>query len=214
MDSKETFRNYPKFPGPFNSWEVVVQTNHELGKMELFLVFSSGKREAVLRHLWLKLLWDQLSSRELELLILSLKTSDHKIWAVLKALASNTLRKKEIRRRINILEELRGEKISSRESYNGTKRIRIEIRKETRKLPKPTKYSGYVRTPSSVGTKSRKTRVIETVSELPKLSEKEFDWYESMFSVQDSFLQGIFPADEVQISTETEISSFSLKFIL
>lgn len=168
------FRNFPKFPGTFFSWRVVYSTNHESGEQVDLLVFSSGKREAVLNGLWLKFLWDQLARDEFELFILTLKDSDSSKWSFLKLLTY--IDKKTLRKRLNYFEELLGHKISSRETYLGTRSIRIEIQKEIRRLPKPPKFSGYVRNISALGSKSRKTRFLETFTEEVILDENEFNW--------------------------------------
>jgi hypothetical protein len=169
-----TFRNYPKFPGVFFSWRVILSTDHEKGKQDALFVFSSGKRETVLEYLWLKFLWDQLSGEEFTLFLMTLKDSDHKKWAFLKVLLLKD--KKSLRRKLNEIEQHLQIPVSSRERYQGYKRVRVEIQKETRRLPKPTKFSGYVRNISAIGSKSRKTRFLETVTEQIYLDEKQFDW--------------------------------------
>jgi len=169
-----TFRNYPKFPGVFFSWRITLSTDHEKGKQDALFVFSSGKRETVLEYLWLKFLWDQLAEDEFSLFLLTLKDNDHKKWAFLKVLLLKD--KKSLRRKLNQIEFRIGEQVSSRERYQGYKRVRIEIQKETRRLPKPTKFSGYVRSISAIGSKSKKTRLLETMTEEIYLDEKQFDW--------------------------------------
>lgn len=169
-----TFRNFPKFPGIFFSWRIILSTDHEKGVQDALFVFSSGKREAVLEYLWLKFLWDQLAQEEYSLFLMTLKDNDHKKWAFLKVLLLKD--KKSLRNRLNKIETQTGQTISTRERYLGYKRIRIEIQKETRRLPKPKKFSGYVRNISAIGSKSRKTRFLETITETIYLSEKQFDW--------------------------------------
>lgn len=168
------FRNYPKFSGVFFSWRVVLSTDHEKGFQDVLFVFSSGKREAVLEYLWLKFLWDQLSSDENLLFLMTLKETDYKKWAFLKVLLQSN--KKTLRSRLNQIESKSGLEVSSRVRYQGHKRIRIEIQKESRRLPKPKKFSGYVRNISAIGSKSRKTRFLETITEQIYLDEKQFDW--------------------------------------
>jgi len=55
--------------------------------------------------------------------------------------------------------------------------MRIEIQRITRRLPKPKKFSGYVRNISQIGTKSRKTRRIETIASKEFIMKDEFNWY-------------------------------------
>jgi hypothetical protein len=89
-----------------------------------------------------------------------------------------TYPKKLIRERLNTFEKLTGVKQTSRNSYQGMKRMRLEIFQIERKLPKVPKYSGYVKTPSSVGSKSSsKVRLPEPTSEPEYYLDKEFDWF-------------------------------------
>jgi len=173
-----TFRSYPKFSGGFFRWRVTLSTDYNRGLQEDFLVFSSGRRDTALNHLWLKFLWDQLTKDEFFLFILTLKDSDQKKTAFLKA--NLLVEKKILRKRLNLLENKLGEKVSSRTRYNGSKSQRIEIQRIQRKLPKPKKYSGYIRNISSLGTKSRKTRFLETIVRKDVFFEEEFNWYQAL----------------------------------
>jgi len=121
------------------------------------------------------MLWDQLTSEEFLLLLLSLKDSDDMKFAFLKA---NTLiSKKILRERLIVIQSILGEDPDSRSKYTGYKRLRIEIQRIKRGLPKPKKFSGYVRNISSLGTKSRKTRRIETIANMEFIMKDEFNWF-------------------------------------
>lgn len=153
--SQQRLRDKPKFSGAFYSWKQTVVIDRDKGVEEYFLVFSSGKREAVRRYLWLKLLWAELTKEEFHLFLLTLGDREDKKWAMVKLLSS--LPRKLLRARLLRLEELLGEKRSSRESYLGSQRIRIELQRGTRKLPKTPKYSGYVRSIASLGKSGSRT---------------------------------------------------------
>jgi len=84
---------------------------------------------------------------------LLLKDSNFKEWSALKAVTF--LRKKLIRRRIQEGELYLGEKVSSRQSYLGSRRINIEVQYGTQRLIKVPKYSGYVRSIAALGKTKR-----------------------------------------------------------
>lgn len=121
------------------------------------------------------MLWDQLTNEEFLLFLLSLKDSDDMKFAFLKA---NTLiSKKILRERLIVIQSALGIEPDNRSKYTGYKRMRIEIQKISRGLPKPKKFSGYVRNISSLGTKTRKTRRIESIANMEFIMKDEFNWY-------------------------------------
>jgi len=141
------FRTFPLFKGKFFTFAVDLYTNYELGYKEVFLVFSKGSREATLKKLWLKLVWDNLTSEEFSLLISSLTDLDYKKWAFLKAIT--LLPKQMVRKRLIEAEQQTGETVSSRLSYQGIQSMGIEIQRINRKLPKPKKFKGYIKSNSA-----------------------------------------------------------------
>jgi len=145
----EEISRFPRFQGGFHTWRQTIFIDQENRIKDVFLVFSSGKREAVQKLLWHKLVWDQLSKIEFELFIFLLKDSDYIYWSFLKLLAF--IPKKILRKNLNVAEKRLNLPITSRESYIGLLRIRIEIRKETRSLPKTKKFSGYIKSLASRG---------------------------------------------------------------
>jgi hypothetical protein len=77
------------------------------------------------------------------------------------------------------MEQILGERITKRESYQGMKRLKIEIQLEIVKLVKVPKFSGYVRNISSIGRNSGGSRYIpEPVSEEFSEDHESVDWYE------------------------------------
>jgi DNA polymerase III delta prime subunit len=168
----------PKFNGRFYSWRVTLATQETKGTKDVLLVFSSGKREAVKEYLWLKFLWNQLSKEEFLLFIATLKESEEKKFAFLRRL--NNYSKRELRERLNKLEGLIGDKISSKERLQGYYRLRIEIHKEIRRLPRTKKFTGWVRSASAIG--SKKTTLVRRLDEMVPpdwefVEESSFDWY-------------------------------------
>jgi hypothetical protein len=149
--------SFPRFSGGFVRWSVVTFIDRDKSTSSVLLVFSKGKRTAVKRYLWLKFLWNSLTRLEFKLFLMTLDNSDEdkRKWAFLKALTSNS--HKLLRGRLLKAELFLGLKESTRESYLGTKRMRIEIYEIDRRLKKTRKYTGYIKSPSSAGRKSRRS---------------------------------------------------------
>lgn len=93
--------------------------------------------------------------------------------------------KKVIRRRLNNLELLFGEKVSSKERLSGYYQLRIEIREETRRLPRPPKFSGYIKSPSAAGSKRQLVRQLldEMVTGEEYVDVEKVSWY-NLLSVE------------------------------
>jgi len=153
MKFSTILRRKPKFRGKFFQFRVIVDEHQDKGYQNFLLVFSSGKQEVVRRALWLKWLWNNLTREEYTLFILMLKESNSKEWSALKAV--QFLRKKTLRQRVIQGETYLGEKVSSRLSYLGSRRINIEIQYGTQRLIKVPKYSGYVRSIAALGKTKR-----------------------------------------------------------
>jgi len=177
---QQQLRTKPKFSGPFFTWRKTLYTNRETGLWDCLRVYSSGSRAAVLKFLWLKFLWNELTRVEYQLFISCLNESseDKRKWAFLKVLNSD-ISKKKLRNRVIQLEILYGLKPSTRERYLGMKRIRIDVQQEQRKLPKVPKFSGYVRNISSIGRGGKKNSssfLDDAVEPTAFYIEKEVDW--------------------------------------
>jgi len=167
----------PKFSGPFHTWRQSLFTDREKGIETVLLVYSSGSREAVREYLWLKFLWNQLSQIERTLFLASLRDTEEKKWSTMKLM--QIFPKKVIRRRLNNLEFLFGEKVSSKERLSGYYQLRIEIREETRRLPRPPKFSGYIKSPSAAGSKRQLVRQLldEMVTGEEYVDVEKVSWY-------------------------------------
>jgi hypothetical protein len=190
----------PRFKGRFITTKVKLTTDHEKGMECRLIVYSKGSRQAIIKFLWLKFLWDQLTRSEF-LLFLSIPEvlSNEKMFNYLSVI--NTIPKKIARRNLLKAEEYLEIEISSRERYQGIKDLDIEIYQETRNLPKPPKFSGYVKTPSSVGTKSsRGSSFLETTTDpdvIMKSLIEPISWYKLLTVGTDSLLsEDLFSSDE------------------
>lgn len=119
-------------------------------------VSSSGDRKTVLKKLFLKWLWDELTSEEMELFICLPETiGTPVIFACLQARARG-IPKKLIRNRLNkiIVLNLLGEKITpfTRERYLSLKQVRITLKKIRIPARPLTRYSGYTKNYKDKGT--------------------------------------------------------------
>lgn len=183
MDKQHTeIRRFPRFKGRFFTWSQTIFVDQEnRSKVDLF-VFSSGKREAALRYLWLKLIWDNLSKIEYELLVLSLKDSEHIKWSFLKLLLF--VPKRILRKNLIAAETKLGLAVSSRESYLGYHRLSIEVQRRTRRLPKTKKFSGYIKSLASRG----KSQLGVGRIELPTVAYPDFQDEVNQFEYWEALL--------------------------
>jgi hypothetical protein len=176
MTQNEKFRKTPRFRGGFFTWSSTIFTDQENGVKAVFLVYSSGKREVVKKFLFKKLVWDQLSKIEFELFLTLLKDSDYLYWSFLKLLVF--VPKKILRKNLVKNETILGLPVTSRESYLGSLRINIEIQKVIRNLPKPPKFSGYIKSLAARG-KSRPGELgIEPNSSEPSEYQENIDMFQ------------------------------------
>jgi len=175
-------RRHPRFKGRFFTTKVTTFVDQENRLKVGFLVFSSGKREAVKKMLWLKLVHDQLTKIEYELFISLLDDKDAKIWSFLKLLIIAP--KRLLRKRLIETETRLGQEISTRGSYIGTKSLSIEIQRETRRLPKTKKFSGYIRSLASRGKSQLGTGRIE----LPSIEIPDFKDEINQFALWEAWL--------------------------
>lgn len=169
-------RMKPTFKGPFIRWKLSYNINREMGYEDCFVVFSSGKRHVIHSYLWHKLVWDTLSKEEYSLLLSFPETlRNDKITGFIRSIQN--IPKKVVRNRLNKLEQLLGQKVTSRECYQGYKRIRIEFYEERIKLSRTPKFSGYVRNISSLGKGSRGTGIPEPAPFVYEDEVVDTDWY-------------------------------------
>lgn len=168
----------PRFKGAFHSFSVSVHTNREKGTDSRLFVYSQGSRTAVAEYLWLKFLWDELSRKEFELFLsLTEIINNEKKFATLRAVNLNG--KKITRKKLVWYETLLEGKSSNRLRYLGFRQLVVEIYDYQRSLPKVPKFSGWVRSSSSIGSKSpRGSSFLEPLAILENDYEnKVLDWY-------------------------------------
>lgn len=168
----------PKFSGGFKTFSVVEFNNREQGTESRFLVYSQGSRDKVIEYLWLKLLWDELSRPEMELFLALPEVLNSEMkYGALRALLLKP--KREIRHRLVNCSFLEKKERPTRDRYQGYQRLDVEIKRITRNLPKVPKYSGYVKSASSVGTKSPgRSSFLDPLAVIENdYMDNSFDWF-------------------------------------
>lgn len=142
-------------------------------------MYSQGSRTSVARYLWLKFLWNELTEVEMRLFLTLPETLNSEIKvATLRSILIKG--KTEVRWRLTQCPFLETDEQISLESFQGFKRLDVEIYDLTRSLPKVPKFSGWIRSSSAKGSKRS----------LPKSSfdevqdddrddyfDVQFDWY-------------------------------------
>lgn len=180
---------FPRFRGGYRTISVSVSTNREKGTKEVFLVYSQGSRGAIQKYLWYKFLWDELTKQEMELFLTMPETLIDPIkYAALRACL--IIGKKKVRDRIVTTPFLDEKDKPTRTRYQGIKGFRIEISRETRKLPKVPKFSGWIRSSSTKGSKRPGgPSFLEPLAiNEDDYNDFSFDWY-SYLTVGESYLQ-------------------------
>jgi hypothetical protein len=138
------FKEYRK---GFHEFKVASSfTTPKFGEVMVWNVISSGKRSTLFRFLFLKWLWDELTSKEFGFIIsLPEFFSTEEFVACARAYASGSP-KKIIRTRLNEYRKLRGFKTLSQEKYRSMKSGLKYSLQEYNFRPGPTKkYSGWTR---------------------------------------------------------------------
>jgi len=149
---------FPRFSGKFFTWSLLIDVTQQKNSAEerRLRVFSSGKRGTVFHYLWLKYLWDELTTQEYFLFISFPECfRNPKILAFL-TLRARGLPKILIRKALINWESLRGETFSLRETYQGIKGLSLEIWMILRRLRPVKKYTGYVKSIAALGKGSRR----------------------------------------------------------
>jgi len=178
----------PRFSGGFKTFRIAISTNREKGTKDNFIVYSQGSRLAFHKFLWYKFLWDELTKLEMEVFLIMPETlSNPMIFGALRALL--ILGKKAVRDKIVTTPFLLDKDKPTRVKYQGIKGLGIEISRETRKLPKVPKFSGWIRSSSQVGSKSRRgPSFLEPLDIIEDdYSDISFDWY-NYLTVGESYL--------------------------
>lgn len=199
IGKKPTVRKIPNFSGGFFTWTQTFNINREQGFIERFVVLSSGKRQSVIKKLWLKLLWDELSELEFFLFISMPEVlGNNKFNGFLRMKLE--VPKKILRQRLLKIENLLGNTLSSRVHYQGIKNLKVEILTEKTSLAKTKKFSGYIKSLSQRGKSSGGSGIPEPIDEITFHDEEEIDWYD-LLSVEGFTLLGksVHLPDEAQL---------------
>lgn len=173
----------PRFSGGFKTFTVSKSINRETRVESRLIVFSQGSRSKVLEYLWLKHLWDELTKKEYELLILSGILKSELKYDTLRVI--NIQGKKKTRDKI---QEFFPDGEFSRVRYQGFKRLDVEIYEYQRSLPKTPKFSGWIRSASAKGSKRSPgaTSYLEALTHIDHRSDRiSLNWYE-LLTVDDS----------------------------
>jgi hypothetical protein len=172
----------PRFAGGFKTFTVSISINREKRVESRFCVFSQGSRNKVFEYLWLKLLWDELSRLEIQLVMLSELNSNLK-FSILKSINSHG----KVHTRNRLL-KLFPEGTYSRERYQGFKRLDVEIYEFQRNLPKTPKFSGWIRSASAIGSKRPLggSSYLDTLTSTEYKDEIIIDWYHLLTVVDNT----------------------------
>lgn len=140
------------FRGPLITFPILISVDREKAVLRRWIVFSQGKRSVLVRYLFGKLLWDELSSFEKRILFsLPEITNDITIFLSLKALNLG-ISKRDLRKRLELspFPEL---KFISRQQYLSIKgRVQFFFKLEEINLRKTRKFSGYTKHHRDKGT--------------------------------------------------------------
>jgi hypothetical protein len=123
-----------------------------------------------------------LTSIEYLLFLSILKETDYREWNYLKFLLEIPV--STLRKRLIAGEQKKGLVPSSKERYNGYLRLRVEIQKETKRLPKTKKFSGYIKSLAQRG----KSKLGSGGIEPPKTSLPEYKLEENQDVIWSLFL--------------------------
>lgn len=133
------------FRGPLITFPILQSVDREKAVLRRWIVFSQGKRSVLIRYLFGKLLWDELSTFEKQILFsLPEVTNDLTMFLSLKALNLGTS-KRDLRKRLeqSPFPEL---KFISRQQYLSIKgRVQFFFKFEEISLRKTRKFSGYTK---------------------------------------------------------------------
>lgn len=173
-------RDIPSFGGGFNRFKIRISTNQEKGTQDYFVVLSQGKRHVFSKYLWYKFMYDNLSKQE-ELIFYSLPeilNSEFKIQALRACLRTG---KKVIRKRIEELPLIPDSERISYLTYQGLRgNTQYDLSLREGKLPKPPKFSGWIKSSSSKDRKSSsKGSVMDPLNIILEdfVEEKNIDWF-------------------------------------
>jgi len=171
---------YPRFSGGFKKFRVTLSTNREKGTSSGKLVYSQGSRAKVVKFLWLKYLYDELTKEEWGLFYLlpEILDSELKVSALRAILLVGKKKVRKIFEESHIIPE---EERTSRLQYQGyLASLDVEIYDFTRKLPIVPKFKGWIKSSSQKDRNSSKkspSRLEPLAINENDYEDKVFDWY-------------------------------------
>lgn len=132
--------------GGFRRYTIVRSIDREKGLLKRWTILSPGRLDALVRYLWGKWLWDELSQEEYAIFLsMDIIFKAPTIYLSLKAKLFG-VSKKDIRHRLETLHNLMGTVYVSREQYLSIKaNCTFFFVEEDRPLASVPKYSGYTR---------------------------------------------------------------------
>lgn len=143
------------------------------GVIKRWVVISNGKRPAFIRYLFLKLVYDELTKEEMELL-LSFRESTSSVSIYFAIVAKRLKIPRRSVRKILETVSLDGGRIPSKEEYLSTK-IRFSIKEKTvPPIKKPKPYRGYSKGYKD-GKGSKRTFKAEEFSSSPLIPGPKFE---------------------------------------
>lgn len=184
---KTTFgtRGYQQFLIP-------IYIDRENGISESYLFFSKGKKGALVDYLVGKLLWDELTKLEAEILILLPESTKYPVFSILKSIQS--IGKKLTRERFNLHAPKLGLATYTRQQYLSINGQSTFLLKRVKRIySKSPKYSGYCKgykDHGSLGTE----RYYYPEFDVPKIDKEQIL---DFFLTVEEFPQGyILPDDD------------------
>jgi len=132
----------------------------EKGKVVRWHVISSGKRSTLFKFLFLKWLWDELTSQEWKFVLNSPEFFSSKEFLACARALANGIPKKDIRTRLIKFQLLTGSKPSSRNRYRSLASLRYRLCEFVHTDTPAKKFSGWVRHQNDQGS-LRKSSVFE-----------------------------------------------------
>jgi hypothetical protein len=171
----------------YSKFKVNLSIDREKGLRKDLVLLSSGGRTTVIRYLIGKLLWDELTNKEKELLYSLPESLKFPYFQILKSL--NNTEKSLVRKRYNSIAYIFKLKEITRQQYLSIKgQCLILLYEEERILPKVTKFSGYVKSHKDHGTLGEEREYLS----------EEFSPVIDLESILYSFLTvGEFPFKEI-----------------
>lgn len=128
-------------------YPITISIDYNKGLIERWTVFSQGKRSTLVRYLFGKWLWDELTSEEWRVFILLPEVlSDYKIFIPISKNINESIPKKIIRKRLEDLSKIMSIIYLTKQQYKSISSQSNFLLYENRsRLAKTPKFSGYTK---------------------------------------------------------------------